>query len=308
MAPVQTVIVNLASTNILPGQTTQATAQLTDALGNVLPGRTVTWSALDPSIATVSAVSVVAGVSTGPVIIRATSEEQTGDGTETVGSAPMATVTVNLASTSLTHGQATQAIAFARDANGNVLTGALGLVVLAQYRYRDGFHVGVETAVAASWATVQGRVETKIGTTGLTLTSSATPPAVATLAVTLGATSLAPGQTTQVTAVARDASGNVFTGRIVTCSALNPSVATVSASGLVAAVAAGPATIRATVETKVAEGILTVTAVGDCGDRQPWVMKVDSAPAARETAAASVHVGPRAHECAAVRDYAQPVP
>jgi hypothetical protein len=127
MAPVQTVAVSLASTNILPGQTTQATAQLKDALGNVLTGRTVTWSSLDPSIATVSAVGVVTGVSTSAVIIRATSEGQTGDGTETVGSAPVATVTVNLASTSLAPGQTTQATAVARDANGNVLTGARSL-------------------------------------------------------------------------------------------------------------------------------------------------------------------------------------
>jgi uncharacterized protein YjdB len=260
MAPVQTVTVSLASTNILPGQTTQATAQLKDALGNVLTGRTVTWSSLDPSIATVSAVGVVTGVSTGAVIIRATSEGQTGDGTETVGSAPVATVTVNLASTSLAPGQTTQATAVARDANGNVLTGRSVSWSSLNTGIATVSTSGVVTAVAAGSATIQATVETKIGTTGLTVTSTTAPAPVATVSVTLGATSLAPGQTTQATAVARDASGNVLTGRIVAWSAVNPGIATVSTSGLVTAVTAGSATIRATVETKVGDGTLTVTA------------------------------------------------
>jgi uncharacterized protein YjdB len=260
MAPVQTVIVNLASTNILPGQTTQATAQLKDALGNVLTGRVVTWSSLDPSIAVISAVGVVTGVSTGAVIIRATSEGQTGDGTETVGSAPVATVTVNLASTSLTPGQTTQATAVARDANGNVLTGRSVSWSSLNPSIATVSTFGVVTAVAAGSATIQATVETKIGTTALAVTSSAAPSAVATVAVTLGVTSLAPGQTTQATAVARDASGNVLTGRIVAWSSVTPTIASVSSSGLVTAVAAGSATVRATVETKVGDGALTVTA------------------------------------------------
>jgi len=260
MAPVQTVTVNLASTNILPGQTTQATAQLKDALGNVLTGRTVTWSSLDPSIATVSAVGVVTGVSTGAVIIRATSEGQTGDGTETVGSAPVATVTVNLSSTTLSPGQTTQAIAISRDANGNVLTGRSVSWTSLNTAIATVSTSGLVTAVAGGTATIQATVETKIGATALTVASLAPVATVATVSVTLGATSLAPGQTTQATAVARDANGNVLTGRVVTWSAVNPSIATVSSAGLVTAVAAGSATIRATVDTKVGDGVLTVTA------------------------------------------------
>jgi len=258
MAPVQTVAVALESPTILPGQTTQATAQLKDALGNVLTGRTVTWSSLDPSIATVSPVGVVTGVSTGAVIIRATSEGQTGDGTETVGSAPVATVTVNLSSTTLAPGQSTQATAIARDANGNVLTGRSVAWASLNTSIATVSISGVVTAVSAGSATIQATVETKIGTTTLTVASSVP---VATVAVTLGSTSLTPGQTTQATAVARDASGNVLTGRIVGWSSLNTSVATVSSSGLVTAVAAGAATIRATVETKVGDGALTITSL-----------------------------------------------
>jgi uncharacterized protein YjdB len=261
MAPVQTVVVNLASSNILPGQTTQATATLTDALGNVLTGRTVTWSSLDPSIATVSAVGVVTGVATGAVIIRATSEGQTGDGTETVGAAPVATVTVNLASSTLSPGQTTQALAVARDAYGNVLTGRSVSWSSLNTSVATVSTSGVVTAVAAGSATIRATVETKTGDGVLTVGSVAVVPvAVATVTSTVASTSLSPGQTTQATAVARDASGNLLTGRTVTWSSLNPTIATVSSSGLVTAVAAGSATIRATVETINGDVGLTVVA------------------------------------------------
>jgi uncharacterized protein YjdB len=260
MAPVQKVIVNLAATSILPGQTTQATAQLTDALGNVLTGRTVTWSSLDPSIATVSAVGVVTGVSPGAVIIRATSEGQTGDGSETVGTAPVATVTVNFSNTTLSPGQTTQATAVARDASGNVLTGRSVSWSSLNPNIATVSTSGVVTAVAAGVASIQATVETKIGLASVTVASAAlaVPVPVATVTVTVTSTTLTVGQTTQAAATARDASGNVLTGRVVTWSSLNPSVATVSSTGLVTAVAGGPATIRATVETKVGDGVVTV--------------------------------------------------
>jgi uncharacterized protein YjdB len=258
-APVQKVVVNLASTNILPGQTTQATAQLTDALSNVLTGRTVTWSSLDPSIATVSAVGVVTGVSSGAVIIRATSEGQTGDGTETVGTAPVATVTVNFANTTLSPGQTTQATAVARDASGNVLTGRSVSWSSLNPSIATVSTSGVVTAVAAGSASIQAIVETKIGLASVAVASTTPTVLVATVTVTLASTTLTPGQTTQAGATARDASGNVLTGRIVTWSPVNPSIATVSSTGLVTALQGGPATIRATVETKVGDGVLTVT-------------------------------------------------
>src|SRR5262249_254785 len=88
-APVPTVTASLGSPSLIPGQTTQATAVVTDAVGNVLTGRTVTWSSLDPTIASVSATGVVTAVATGSVIIRATSEGKTGDATETVGVDPV---------------------------------------------------------------------------------------------------------------------------------------------------------------------------------------------------------------------------
>jgi uncharacterized protein YjdB len=66
------------------------------------------------------------------------------------------------------------------------------------------------------------------------------------------------GATTQATAVTRDASNNVLTGRAIVWSSSNTAVATVSVAGVVAAVGAGTATITATSETQSGTAVVTV--------------------------------------------------
>jgi len=83
---------------------------------------------------------------------------------------------------------------------------------------------------------------------------------VASVTVSPAVASLTAGQTVQLAAVTRDSAGNVLTGRTVTWTTTNSGVATVSATGLVAGVAAGPATVTATSESKSSTALLTVTA------------------------------------------------
>ena len=75
---VASVTVSLASSTIGVGRTTQATATTKDAGGNVLVGRSVTWSSDNTSVATVNTIGVVTGVATGSANITATSEGQSG--------------------------------------------------------------------------------------------------------------------------------------------------------------------------------------------------------------------------------------
>ena len=85
------------------------------------------------------------------------------------------------------------------------------------------------------------------------------PAAVATVTVGLARSSMTTGQTTAATATLRDAGGNVLVGRAVTWSSSAPSIATVSPGGTVTAVAAGGASIIATVEGQTASAPVTVT-------------------------------------------------
>lgn len=86
------------------------------------------------------------------------------------------------------------------------------------------------------------------------------PAAVASVTVTLAAPQIFIGQTSQATAVLRDAQNNTLTGRPVTWSSSNTAVATVSAAtGLVTGVAAGTSSISATSEGKTGQADITVT-------------------------------------------------
>src|SRR5438094_582144 len=87
------------------------------------------------------------------------------------------------------------------------------------------------------------------------------PPAVASVDVTPPSASVQAGQTVQLTATPKDANGAPLSGRTVTWSSSNTSVATVSNSGLVSGVTPGTATITATSEGKSGTSTITVPPV-----------------------------------------------
>jgi len=82
---------------------------------------------------------------------------------------------------------------------------------------------------------------------------------VASVTVSPAAASLTAGQTVQLAAVTRDSAGDVLTGRTVTWTTTNSGVATVSATGLVAGVATGSASVTANSEGKSSTAAVTVT-------------------------------------------------
>ena len=82
---------------------------------------------------------------------------------------------------------------------------------------------------------------------------------VSSVSVTPTSLSLTVGQTGQLTAAPRDASGNALTGRVITWTTSSAAVATVNGSGLVTGRGAGTATITATSEGKSGAVTITVT-------------------------------------------------
>ncbi|HEX3867864.1 MAG TPA: Ig-like domain-containing protein, partial [Gemmatimonadaceae bacterium] len=83
-APVANVVVTPASVNLVIGTTQEMTATTTDANGNLLNGRIVTWSSSNPAIATVSPTGIVQAIAIGSASIVATSESKSGSATVTV--------------------------------------------------------------------------------------------------------------------------------------------------------------------------------------------------------------------------------
>ncbi|HXY20406.1 MAG TPA: Ig-like domain-containing protein, partial [Gemmatimonadales bacterium] len=116
-APVATVTVAPATGSVQVGATLPLAATTLDAAGNVLTGRTVTWSSSNTALATVSSTGVVTGVAAGgPVTITATSEGQSGTAAITVTPAPVATVTVTPATGNVYLGQTLALTAVTKDA------------------------------------------------------------------------------------------------------------------------------------------------------------------------------------------------
>ena len=100
---------------------------------------------------------------------------------------------------------------------------------------------------------------------------TAPPALVASVTVSPATQSLVVGSTANLTAALADAAGKPLTGRSITWSSSRPTVATVSATGVVTAVAEGVAQIDAASEGKYGTAIITVTRVP--------VARVDITPA-----------------------------
>jgi trimeric autotransporter adhesin len=243
------------------GNTTQATAELRDARNNVLTGRTITWASDNASIATVNATTgLVTAVSVGTASITATSEGVNGSATVTVTAAPpapVASVTLSTPDSSLIQFDTVQVTAVLRDAANNVLTGRTITWSSSAPAIATVSSSGEVAAVGIGNATITATSEGVSQTLDLTIA----PAPVATVNVSLALASLQEGATTQATAELRDARNNVLTGRTITWSSDNASIATVNeTTGLVTAVSVGTASITATSEGVNGSATVTVTA------------------------------------------------
>ena len=257
LPPVSAVSVSPASASVQPGQTLQLTATTLDSAGNVLTGRTVTWSSSNTAAATVSRTGLVSGVAAGSATITAASEGQSGTAVMAVTNAPVASVTVTPLSATVSVGQTAQLTATLKDASGNVLSGRAVTWSSSDTTIARVSGSGVVTAVATGSGTITATSEGQSGTSSV----SVTPVSVASVAVTPASASMQVGQTVQFTATLKDANGNTLSGRVVTWASSNTGVASVSNGGLATAKAAGTATITATSEGKSGTSTVTVTSV-----------------------------------------------
>ena len=172
----------------------------------------------------------------------------------------VATTTVTLARSSLEAGDTTRATAVLRDLAGRRLT---RIVVWSSgdSAVATVSDSGLVTAKSAGVVAITATRGTKSGSATLTVTDStpASQQSVASVSVALAASSINVGGTTQASATTRDSSNNVLTGRPIVWSSSNVSVATISGTGVVTALAAGVAIVTASSEGQSGTASLTVT-------------------------------------------------
>ena len=255
--PVATISVSLGSSALSVGQTTTATAELTDADGNVLTDRTVGWQSSNPALVTVNSAGLVTAIAAGSVTITGISEGKTASASVTVAPPAPTAIVISPSGATLSLGQSAQLSAEVRDANGGVVSRAVSWSS-SNPTVATVSSSGVVTAIAAGTASVTAMADGVSASVPVTVGAPST--SVASVSVTLQDAALLAGQSTQATAVARNASGNVIASGSVTWSSTDDELATVSAAGVVTTKQAGSVTIVATVDGVSGTQSLTINA------------------------------------------------
>src|SRR5437867_317477 len=183
--PVASVTVSPNSANLTTGQTVQLIATATDASGNPLSGRVITWTSTNTSVATVNGSGLVSAAGAGSATITATSEGQSGTSGVTVTFVPVASVSVNPASASVQVGQTVQLTATPRDANGNALIGRTVTWASINTTIATTNGQGLVTTKVVGSATFTATSEGQHGSAAITVTAA--PVATVTVSPTAAA-------------------------------------------------------------------------------------------------------------------------
>lgn len=229
------------------GRTLALALSLRDSSGAPIPPRGVVWSSNNTNVASVSPAGVVSALSPGQARIAASAYGRSALATITVAPREVASVDVTPTSVSLFVGGSAQLQARALDVQGTPLSDRTIAWSSGNLAVATVTAAGRVTAVAPGATTITASSEGRVGQVAVTV--SVTPVAQVVVSPTID--SIAVGTQTQLTVTLRDAGGTVLTGRTVSWSSSNPSVTTVSSTGVVRALAPGTATVSATSEGRI---------------------------------------------------------
>jgi uncharacterized protein YjdB len=255
--PVASIVLTPNVDTIVVAQTVQLSAQVRDASGTPLAGRTIFWTTSDAQIATVSSQGLVTAVSQGNATITAASEGRTATAAIVVNPRPVSAVILSPSQLIVFTGQSTQLTALVTDDRGQVLTGRPIFFTSSNTVVATVSNAGLVTGVSSGTATITATSE---GSTG-TATVTVVPEPVSSVTVSPASQSMLIGQAVQLSAVARNAGGQVLSGRMVLWSSGAPGLATVSSSGVVTGIAPGTAVIVATIDGVQGSSLITVRPV-----------------------------------------------
>jgi uncharacterized protein YjdB len=261
LVPVRKVSVTPDALSMIVGDAQQLTLTLQDSADNMLSptGHTVLWSSSSVGVATVTAVGLLSAIAPGAALISAKVDALIATATVTVAQVPVATVTVTPALDTVILGGAVQLAAVEKDAGGNPLSGRAVAWTSSDESVAIVTSAGRVVSQAVGSATITATSEGKLGAATIVVI----PVPVATVAVSPATQSVDVGSSTPAfTAVTKDGSGNVLTGRAVVWTSSDPNIATIdSTSGIASGVAPGTVTITATSEGKTGTATLTVNPV-----------------------------------------------
>ena len=244
------------SAELYVNRTTQLFALPISQAGAILANRSPVWASASPASVTVSASGVATGLVQGNVTITATVGGRSGSAVLPVYGAPVSFVQIASASGIVHDGQSLQLTASLADSVGNTLTGRAISWESADTLIARVNTAGLVTGVGAGSVVIRARSEGKVAS----VTITGRLRRVASISVTASAAAAPVGGTLQATAVLRDSTGAILTGRPVTWSSNAPVTAAVgTTNGLVTALAVGTATITGSVEALSATTTVSVS-------------------------------------------------
>ncbi|MQA92732.1 MAG: hypothetical protein GEU90_21330 [Gemmatimonas sp.] len=172
---VEEVTVAPSTATIALGATSQLTASVLDSLGNILSGKTVTWSSSNTAVATVSSGGVVTAQGVGSASITARVDGESSSASITVqaeGDPTVASVTVSPSSASVSVGGSRQLTATAWDADGNAIPGKDFTWSTSNNSVAAVSLLGLVTGQAAGTVTVTAAVDGESGSVSISVTGA----------------------------------------------------------------------------------------------------------------------------------------
>lgn len=251
--PVATVTLQPQSATVQRGATLQLSVVVTDATGAEVGNRPLTWTSSNAAVAVVSATGLVTAVASGSASIVASLDGKADTTSISVIAVPVGSVTLQPGSASLSVGQSTTLTATVKDANGAVVTDRAVAWTSSNALVATVTQGGVVKAIASGSAIISATSEGSSGSTTVTVSAS-----VASISLQPTSVSVQRYASATVTPTVKDAAGNVLTGRTVSWSSSDTTVARVSSSGVVTGVRIGTATVTATSEGKAASATVNV--------------------------------------------------
>jgi uncharacterized protein YjdB len=254
-AKVATIVGMPAVDSVRLGKTYGFVVETRDAAGNKLTGRTVNWTSLNPTVAAIDANGVVTGVAIGATVITARADGITSQTNMSVQPL-VSSVVLSPSSASVAVGATRSLTVTVSDKNGLALTGRSIAFSSSSPNVATVNGSGVVVGVSLGRAIITGQaVQDQVSGTS---TIDVVQVPVTNVAITpAGAQTVFQGLTLQLAATLRDGSGNILTGRTVSWTTSNSSVASVSSSGLVTGVSLG--NVQITAESEGVTSAVTVT-------------------------------------------------
>jgi uncharacterized protein YjdB len=240
------------------GKTIAFDIETREASGKKLTGRKVTWSSLNPNVATVDANGVVTGLVIGSTTITARADAATAQ-TDVKVQPLVASVVLFPSSATIPIGSTRALTVAVSDKNGLALAGRTVAFSSSNPNIATVNASGVVVGVSIGRAVINAEaVQDQVSGTA---TIDVVQAPVASVSISpAGSQTVFQGLTLQLSATLRDGNNppNILTGRPVSWTTSNPSVATVSSTGVVTGLALGNAQITAESEGVTSSVSVTV--------------------------------------------------